>query len=114
MISVHKPTVDAIVRHQTADNAMLAYAMTGEGIPICGDTITKLSDARCRIEQAFKQVQDAIRPVWERIRATATMAVELAQQIAIDADPKAGARIRNGHPPFPRKQLLHNGRKPRK
>jgi len=54
----------------------------------------------------------AVRETMVHISTVLVPMFEQIKRAAIAIDPKAAARARQGHPVFPRKQLIHKGRKP--
>ena len=85
----------------------------GQEQPIDGDDIA-------RARQVIRKFNAALESVTKAFHAISAACSTLAANVAValeqfaTLDPKVQARVRNGHPPYPRQQLLHNGRKPKR
>lgn len=102
----------------SAETMNIYYAEEGIAYPVSGDHLANWDGhgMKRKVSRDFAKGAAAMKQAWAKITADFMRdfmpAFRKFQALMIDTDPKMQARIRNGHPATPRKQLLHNGRKP--
>ena len=72
-----------------------------------------IAEAWAKLGQRLEPVLDQYRDMMLRLSDVLRQEVMPTLQAAFERlDPRVQARLRQGHPAYPRRQVIHNGRKP--